>query len=757
MSTQPGPQLFARLTTLRKPLSSIMIIVGSNPTRFVFVLRTSYYALQVKPSGEVLHVGSGPLPLPGAGAALFEDLGAYEEANFVWDGQGTRFELPAFGDVSYHTVLLKAAFAEPAGELRPGEARNLPVRDLRLRYHSHCIQDNATPGLAPAHVPAVRGEARRETLALRLKDEAYAFYATLYYRLTPEHDVIERWIELENGTGSPVEIETLGFGSLHLPHGEYEVTRPAGAWAREFVANRQRLEQGSFVLSQLGLNTGHASNPFFLLNSCGAAIEEAGIVYFGALAYSGNWSLEFEVLPTGPVRVHGGYERTDFALTLAPGERHATPAFVHGCCAEGWGGASRRLHRFVRDYVMPNGEASRPVLYNSWEATYFDLSIDGQIHLARLAASIGVELFVVDDGWFGGRRHDRAGLGDWVVSRDVFPQGLKPLIDEVRRLGMAFGLWVEPEMVNPDSDLYRAHPDWVLHFPGRPRTESRTQLVLDFGRPEVVEHIFGVLDALCRENEIDFIKWDMNRYATEPGSPAGKALWRRHVAGVYRIMDGLRERHPRLSIQSCSGGGGRIDLGVLARSDQVWTSDNTDACDRVGIQNGFSLAYPPRVMESWVTHEVNHQTGRRWPLDLRFDVAMRGVLGIGSSLNQLSPEELKVYARKIAFYKKIRPVVQHGDLYRLSAAPSTWQSVLPDASRAVYSIVVLQHRLGVHRAPARLRGLSNDAHYRITDENGAVVGRSRGFQLMTLGLPGDTVFGGLGCSLRSRTLLLERE
>lgn len=734
-----------------------MIIVGSDPTRFVFVLRTSFYALKVLPSGEVLHVGSGPLP-PGPGAApLFEDLEAYEEPNFPWDGQGTRFELPAYGDVNYHSIVLKAAFPEPAGELRPGEARNLPVRDLRLRYHSHRIQDDATQGLAPAHALSARSGARRETFVLRLKDEAYDFFATLYYRLTPEHDIIERWIELENATGMALEVETLGFATLHLPNGEYELTRPAGAWAREFVTTRQRLEQGSLVVSQLGLNTGHASNPYFLMNQCGAAIEEAGVVYFGALAYSGNWSLEFEALPTGAVRVHGGYERTDFALTLAAGERHVTPAFVHGCCAEGWGGASRRLHRFVREYIVPNGDELRPVLYNSWEATYFDLSIEGQILLARLAASVGVELFVVDDGWFGGRRHDRAGLGDWVVSRAVFPQGLKPLIEEVRRLGMKFGLWVEPEMVNPDSDLYRAHPDWVLHFPGRPRTESRTQLVLDFGRAEVVEHIFDALDVLCRENEIDFVKWDMNRYATEPGSPAGKAIWRQHVAGVYRTMDRLRERHPRLSIQSCSGGGGRIDLGVLARADQVWTSDNTDACDRVGIQDGFSLAYPPRVMESWVTHEVNHQTGRRLPLDLRFDVAMRGVLGIGSSLNQLPPEELKAYARKIAFYKKIRPIVQRGDLYRLSAAPSVWESVLPDASQAVYSIVVLEHRLGVHRAAARLRGLTAEAYYRITDESGELRGRYRGFQLMTLGLPGDTVFGGLGCSLRSRTVLLERE
>jgi alpha-galactosidase len=739
-----------------------MIVIDSAPLSFVFVLRTSYYALKVLPSGEVLHVGSGGLPpggLPPGGLPSqgFEHLEHYEEANFVWEGQGARYELPAFGDLNYHSVLLKAAFPRPPAPLNEGEAANLPVRDLRLRYHSHEIRTDAAPGLAPRHWQPARNRTVRETLVLRLKDAAYDFYATLFYRLTPEHDVIERWIEIENRTSETVEIETLGFGTVHLPNGRYEVTRPAGAWAREFVCGREPLTQGSVVVSQLGLNTGHASNPFFLMNEVGAAFEEAGLVYFGALAYSGNWSLEFEVLPTGPVRVHGGYERTDFALTLAPGESQRTPAFTHGCCAEGWGGASRRMHRFVRDYVLPGSEELRPVLYNSWEATYFDLSVEGQSRLAGLAAAIGVELFVVDDGWFGGRRHDRAGLGDWQVSPAVFPQGLKPLIDEVRRLGMKFGIWVEPEMINPDSDLYRAHPDWVLHFPGRPRTESRNQLILDFGRPEVVEHIFGVLDTLFGQNEIDFVKWDMNRYATEPGSPAGKAVWRKHVEGVYSILDRLRQRHPRLAIQSCSGGGGRIDLGVLARADQVWTSDNTDAHDRVGIQDGFSLIYPPRVMESWVTHEVNHQTGRRSSLDLRFDVAMRGVLGIGSTLDKLPVEEILAYARKIAFYKKIRPVVQTGDLYRLGANPSIWEIVLPDGSQAVYSIVVLDHVLGLHRAPARLRGLTADARYRLIDENGRDVARYTGFQLMTLGLPGDTLFGGLGCSVRSRTLLLERD
>lgn len=557
-----------------------------------------------------------------------------------------------------------------------------------------------------------------------------------------------------------VTIESMAFGTLHVPNGRYELTRVGGCWGREFTRVRQTLEQGEVVMDQRGLNTGHAGNPFFLLNQCGRATEDGGDVWFGALAYSGNWSLRFEVLLTSATRVHGGYEPSDFSIVLAPGEKHRTPAMALGCAADGRGGASRRLHRFIREYVLPDSWKLRPVLYNSWDATYFDFNLEQQIKLAQIAASIGVELFCIDDGWFGRRRNDRAGLGDWVVSEEVFPGGLKPLTDEVRRLGMKFGLWVEPEMVNPDSDLYRAHPDWVLHFPGRPRTESRNQLILDFGRPEVVEYIYGVLDALVRDHDIDFFKWDMNRYASEPGSVAGRAIWHRHVAEVYSMFDRLRRAHPGLSIQSCSGGGGRVDMGMLGRADQVWTSDNSDAHDRVHIEDGFSLAYPPRAMECWVTNEVNPLTRRIASLDLRFDVAMRGALGIGSALNRLTTEEMEGYRRKIAFYKKIRPVTQEGDLYRLSIGLdngiSVWEVVLPDASQAVYSCAVIGSPQGVFLAPVRLKALDASATYAVTDEHGGKPRLYSGYQLMTLGLPGDTPLGGYDKVISSRTVLLER-
>jgi alpha-galactosidase len=314
---------------------------------------------------------------------------------------------------------------------------------------------------------------------------------------------------------------------------------------------------------------------------------------------------------------------------------------------------------------------------------------------------------------------------------------------------------VEPEMVNPDSDLYRRHPDWVLHFPGRPRTESRNQLVLDFGREEVVEYIFGLLDALVTRYSISFFKWDMNRLATEPGSVAGKAIWRKHVAGVYSIMDRLRSRHPALDIQSCSGGGGRVDLGILGRTDQVWVSDNTDAFDRIRIQEGFSLAYPARTMEAWVTHETNHQTQRVTPLSLRFDVAMRGVLGIGSNLNALEDAELAEYASYIAFYKRIRHVIQEGRMYRLERLEEFGASVveylLPDGKEAVLSIAVQQHQIGSARPAPRLRGLHADAIYTVLDRHAAELFSASGYELMTTGL-GLEIGGPVGYS---RTLYIK--
>ncbi len=736
-----------------------------DPQEKLFVLRMqrSFYAMRILSDGQLVHVKFAAAD-PTVQPLRLSRLDEYPEADFSsWENQTRLWEFPTFGDISYHDVALKAAFPAVGIPLSARDGAIDPIRDLRLRYRGHEIRTDAAPGLSPAHGRPARKQATlRQTLIIDMQDLGFDFCVRLFYRLTPECDIIERWVQLENRTATPVAIESLAFATIHLPLGEYDLTHTAGSWAREFIPVTQSLHQGSTVLKQQGLNTGHSINPAFFVQPRGLATPAGGPAYFGALAYSGNWSLRFEALPTDPIRIHGGYETDDFALHLAPGQTHTTPAFVFGVADDGFGGASHRLHRFIHDYVLPvpAHTSSRPVLYNSWEAVYFDMTVESQVRLASIAAAIGVELFCVDDGWFKGRRSDHAGLGDWVVDKTIFPEGLNPLIEAVKKLGMRFGLWVEPEMVNPNSDLYRAHPDWVLHFPTRPRTELRHQLILDFGRPEVVRHVHAMLDALLQEYDITFFKWDMNRHATEPGSVAGREIWFRHVAGVYSIMDQLRKKHPRLEIQSCSGGGGRVDLGILGRVEQVWTSDNTDALDRVYIQDGFSLFYPPGVMECWVTHEHNHQTGRVLQLEVRFDTAMRGVLGIGTNLDRLSVEELDTYRRNIAFYRKIRPIIEQGRLHRLSTArdhgASAWQMVLPDGSQSIYSLVVVHSLLG-HQVPCHpLRGLVPNATYSISDASERELLRLSGTQLMTLGLPGDHRHIYVKAGIRSRTVLLSR-
>ncbi len=352
-----------------------------------------------------------------------------------------------------------------------------------------------------------------------------------------------------------------------------------------------------------------------------------------------------------------------------------------------------------------------------------------------------MELFVVDDGWFVGRRDEHAGLGDWTVDLEKFPRGLAPLVERVTKLGMGFGLWVEPEMVNPDSDLYRAHPDWAYHFANRSRTESRNQLVLNLARQDVADWVFATLDRLLSEQNISFIKWDMNRPFSEPGWPEKvgsnpERAWVDHVRNLYEILDRLRAAHPQVAFESCSGGGGRADIGILSRTEQFWTSDNTDAWDRIAMQEGFSYAHAPMAMAAWVTDSPNVHTGRRLPLRYRFHVAMAGSLGIGGDLTQWSTAELAEAKALVSTYKAVRPTVQHGRYYRLASTRTGALGAVQYISRDGTDVVVLawtgvrrfRPTLPVHRV--RLAGLEPGARYRDLD-----TGRSyRGAVLEEIGV-----------------------
>ncbi|HEX2863479.1 MAG TPA: alpha-galactosidase, partial [Deinococcales bacterium] len=511
----------------------------------------------------------------------------------------------------------------------------------------------------------------------------------------------------------PVNVERAFSAEWHLPKGRpYRLSHLTGRWLDEFHLRRDALPHGLTVLESRRLTTSHHHNPWFALDD-GSATEEAGEVYFGLLAWSGNWRLTAEVTDFDSTRVNIGLNDFDFTWRLNAGEDFETPHALAGFTTGGFGTASRILHRLIRA-GLPHGAATHPVLYNSWEATFFDVSETHQKELATLAASVGVELFVVDDGWFVGRKDDTAGLGDWTPDPAKFPNGLNPLIQHVQGLGMAFGLWVEPEMVNPRSALYAAHPDWVLHFPTREREEARNQLILNLARVDVQDHLINVLDDLLTQHDIDFIKWDMNRnpsqpgWETAPGDP--REVWARYVYGLYRVLDTLRERHPNVTFQSCSGGGGRVDAAILKRADQAWASDNTLADARLHIQHGFSQAYPAGTMECWVTDSG----AERFSLEYRFHVAMAGVLGIGANLNEWTDADQQEARALIAEYKTWRPVVQQGEQHRLLPPENPLtavQYVTTNQNEAVLIAARTHQPEPADLPPVRLRGLDANATY----------------------------------------------
>lgn len=593
-------------------------------------------------------------------------------------------------------------------------------------------------------------------LEVTLKDKVQPLRVHLFYQVYPQ-GILARWSRVENVGKQTFTVEQAASAVWSLPpEKDYALSWLTGQWGAEWQLHTAPLLPGAQVLESRRGSTGHQANPWFAIGRDGETTETNGPVWFGELGWSGSWRMSVERTSLDQVRVTAGYNPYDFAYILHPGESLNTPHFYAGFTVGGQGEASRILHRFQLAEILPThpDPKPRPVIYNSWEATEFAVDIAGQSTLADKAAALGVERFVMDDGWFGARNTDHAGLGDWYPNKTKFPQGLKPLIDHVHSLGMDFGLWVEPEMVNPDSDLYRAHPDWVMNFPDRQRSEQRNQLVLNLARPDVKAYVLGFLDKLVTENDIAFLKWDYNRNWSEPGWPtapgstpehpdlaAQKEIYVRYINNLYDILAQLRAKHPKLEIESCSGGGGRVDLGILRYTDEVWPSDNTDALDRLTIQDGFTHAYTPETMAAWVTDVPNFLDNRVIPLKFRFLVAMQGALGVGSNLNKMSPEDLRLAAKLTAFYKTVRTTVQHGNLYRLQQ-PETHEAsqveyVAQDGKQAVVFAYLHSQQYGMAQPRIRLRGLDPLAFYDVQPMDGdKYTGESRvsGADLMGRGL-----------------------
>ena len=668
------------------------IMFGPDSRTWLLATPHASYGLRLDTTDAPCHLHWGaPLTL-----AQAERLPTGTHGHDSFSGRRVPEELAVDGGARYGVPGLQVRFADG-------------TRALEWAYVDHTITEGADGA----------------TLELNMRDRHYPLAVTLHYRVHHDSDVIERHVTLRH-TGEPdgsssIEVLRLDAAGWTLPEREdYRVLHTVGAWAAETQPRHDAVAWGETVFTSRRGITSHHANPWVQLDA-GDADERHGQVWSAALAWSGSWRISVQRSTDNRVTVTGGFGHDGVSWRLVPGESLHTPVFAGLYSSGGHAATSQAWHDYVLRHVLPHPQDVRPVLYNSWEATGFDLDEAGQRKLAAQAAALGVELFVMDDGWFGRRTSDRAGLGDWSPNPERFPDGLTPLAEEVHRLGMAFGLWVEPEMVNPDSELYREHPDWVMHFDHRNRTELRHQLVLNFGRPDVAAWAHGWLDRLVSDNGVDFLKWDMNRTFSEAGWPEhgadGQAdrLWIDHVRNVYAVIDRLRADHPGLRIEGCSGGGGRVDLGMLARVDQVWPSDNTDALDRLTIQDGFTRLYPARVMAAWVTDSPNPITGRAVPLRFRCHAAMAGVMALGGSLTEWSEQELQEVAGQVARYKEIRDTVQLGRRHRLAGPRPTGLTAVQytgaDGARSAVFAWQPTRALGHEARRVRLTGLDPQGRY----------------------------------------------
>ena len=588
-------------------------------------------------------------------------------------------------------------------------------------------------------LPATRGEGCA-ALRFTLRDVHTGLTALLDYAIYDDCPAVTRSARLVNGGASPLKLTRALSLCLDLPDDGWELITLPGAWARERSVCRRPLVPGhQGVSSRRGASSPQAS-PFMALARPGTD-QAMGEAIGATLVYSGNFLADVEVSQFGLARLLMGIDDQDFAWQLQPGEAFQTPEAALVYSGEGLGGMSRGFHRLWENHLLPARwmNRPRPVLLNSWEAAYFDFDHDKLLAIAKAAAEAGVELFVMDDGWFGHRDDDTTSLGDWRVDGRKLPHGLEGLGEAVRALGMQFGIWMEPEMVSPDSDLYRAHPDWALHIPGREAITSRHQLVLDMGRPEVQDFVVDAVSKTLKASGASYLKWDMNRNFTNIGSTAlppdrQRETAHRYMLGLYAVMDRLVKAFPDVLIEGCASGGGRFDAGMLYYVPQIWCSDNTDALCRVEIQCGTTMLFPPSTMGSHVSAVPNHQTGRVTPLETRFAVALGGSFGYELNPLQLTDDERATLRGQVEFAARTQRLRLYGSLYWLQTPfagnDAAWMSVSADRSEAMLTLVRAMARPNAMPPLVRLAGLDAVRRYRVV-ETGEVFG---GDELMRSGL-----------------------
>lgn len=709
------------------------IIIQSDALQFQLNTAHTSYIMQVR-DGFLLHLYWGSKLGDGDHSYFFREQGRAAFSPRMENCEGfilddVPLEYPCWGRGDLRTPALEAENADGSN-----------IADLRYAGYTLLSEKPGIPGL-----PAVYAEAGEcETLVVHLADSVSSLAVDLYYCVFEDFDVLTRFARIRNGGTSPVVLRRAMSASVDFDHIRYRIVSNFGTHCRERNLESVPLAHGRFLLDSRRGASSHVHNPFLILTSPNAD-EESGEAYGQVLVYSGSFTAEAAANQFDTARTVIGLNPEEFSWKLNPGESFHTPEAVLVYSGNGLGTLSHRFHRLFRTRLCRGKyrDKRRPVLLNSWEACYFSFDEDRLKAIGSCCADLGIELLVIDDGWFGKRDTDNCSLGDWVVDRRKLPGGIEAVYNHLHALGIGLGIWFEPEMVSPDSDLYRAHPDWCLHINGRPRSEGRNQLILDLSRTDVREYLYGAIADVLKTGMVAYVKWDFNRNATEVGSdllPADRQreVGHRYYLGLYELLERLTGDFPDVLFESCSGGGGRFDAGMLYYMPQVWTSDNSDAVERLRIQYGTSLVYPLSAMSAHVSASPNHQTGHVTPFETRFCVALTGSFGYELDPTKLSDDEKKLVVDTGNLYKEFGDILCGGTYYRLrdphKEACAAWCTVSQDRSVCIAGYVLTHVRMYGNNERIALRGLKPEAMYRER-----FTGRTyRGDELMAFGLHAPT-------------------
>lgn len=690
-----------------------MITVLSDGKLFVLNTSKTSYAFRVMETGHLEHLYYGRKIHLDSDDGIRElnefapgNTSIYNAENGGFSMEDIRLEISTAG---------KGDVREPALELINGDGS----RTSDFVYSDHSIGKGKK---RDEDFPGSYGE-DADVLKVTMKDKENGISLILVYSVFEECDVITRSCELINEGGTDITIERIMSTMLDFDPGDYSFITFNGAWAREMNKNVQKVGSVKLVNSSCGGSSSNHANPFVMLGR-GAFDEDYGEVYGINLVYSGNHYTCVGKNPYGKVRLVTGINPQGFTWKLAKGESFRSPEAVMTYSASGCNTLSHGLHDFVNSHIV-SGEwrdRLRPVLLNSWEASYFDISESKLLRLARRAKKAGIELFVMDDGWFKGRKDDTSSLGDWTPDTKKLPHGIKGICDKIRKLGLDFGIWVEPEMVNGNSDLYRAHPDWAMKIPGKAHSTGRNQMLLDLTRVEVQDYIIDAMSSVFASADISYVKWDYNRNFTDvyssslPFDRQGEVS-HRYILGLYRVMNTLTKKFPHILFEGCASGGNRFDLGILSYFPQIWASDDTDAYQRAVIQNGYSYGYPQSCYTCHVSDVPNHQTLRKTPLDTRFNVALFGNTGYECNLCDLPKEEFEEIKRQTGFIKENRKLMQYGRLWRVSSFDEgktlSWTVSSKDGSEAMSLIMQSLATPNDSHDVLYVRGLIDDVKYHI--------------------------------------------